>query len=563
MIEKVQALWPEIALFVTACVVMVIGLSPSAAVRRLCGAVTGLGLLAAGALAYTTPEVNPALPGLALYGKAMVAGIGLVLLLLASGTVDREYESFLARGGDAGGPGAGRAEYEPLRSTKGEFYAFFLFSLTGLMLTAGATDLVWLFLALELTSLPTYVMVTISSGRDRSMEAGVKYFFLGALGAATFLYGFAMLYGGTGTTSLEGIAGALAAQRAAPGGQINAIAMLGLVLSVVGIGFKVAAVPMHFYTADVYQGASPSVAGFLAFVPKAAGFFALLTLCAAVGWGPTGDTLAEPLRSVLWVMAALTMTVGNALAVVQTSLRRVLAYSSIAHTGYMLVGVIAGPGPGGGGTLMTSGVAAVLFYLLAYGLTNAGSFAVLGCLERVRPDGQAEELDSIDDVRGLCQDRPLLGWALVLSVMSLLGLPPLLGFFAKLPLFGAGLNAGEYGLVVVLALNSAVAAFYYLRVAAAAVLEPGQVGRGPVSVRPTTARWRPMAAFLSAAGVVALAVYPVTGWALYGARQGPGDRTARAQHQPAEPNHAADAAAASISDTLGAQIITERPATNE
>ncbi|MBA4028117.1 MAG: hypothetical protein C0475_03075 [Planctomyces sp.] len=548
MIEKIQALWPEIALFVTACVVMVIGLSPSAAVRRLCGVVTGLGLLAAGALAYTTPAVNPALPGLALYGKAMVAGIGLVLLLLASGTVDREYESFLARGGEGAG-GQGRAEYEPLRSTKGEFYAFFLFSLTGLMLTAGATDLVWLFLALELTSLPTYVMVTISSGRDRSMEAGVKYFFLGAMGAATFLYGFAMLYGGTGTTSLGGIANALAAQRAAPGGQINPIAMLGLVLSVVGIGFKIAAVPMHFYTADVYQGASPSVAGFLAFVPKAAGFFALLSLCAAVGWGPTGDTLVEPLRSVLWVMAALTMTVGNALAVVQTSLRRVLAYSSVAHSGYMLVGVIAGPGPAGGGTLMTSGVAAVLFYLLAYGLTNAGSFAVLGCLERVRPDGQAEELDSIEDVRGLCQDRPLLGWALVLSVMSLLGLPPLLGFFAKLPLFGAGLNAGEYALVVVLALNSAVAAFYYLRVAAAAVLEPGQVGRGPVSVRPTTARWRPMAAFVSAAGVVALAIYPVTGWALFGARQGADARSEPAQRAAAEPALPSDPHAASVGAT--------------
>ncbi len=501
MIEKIHALWPEIALLITTCFVMVVGLSPKRENRQLCAPLSGLGLIIAGVLAaMTTPEIHSPLGHLAMYGKVLVAGVGLLLLLLIVGIADREYEAQVSRG----------VLFDAIRSTRAEFYSFFLFSLTGLMLCAGADDLIWLFLALELTSLPTYVMVTISTQRNRSMEAGVKYFFLGALGAAVFLYGFALLYGGTGQTNLSGIQEALARQAAATG-HINTIAMVGLIVSILGVCFKIAAVPMHFYTPDVYQGAAAPVAAFLAFVPKTAGFFAIMLLTSTVGWhfvgpgesGPVGHSLPETLRITLWVIAAATMTVGNVLAILQQSVKRILAYSSIAHSGYMLVGVIAGPGKPGSG-LGDNGLGAVLFYLLCYGVMNMGAFAVLACLERTGADGLPEEIDSVADLRGLCQTRPVLGWVMVLSSMGLLGLPPLLGFFGKVPLFTSAIAAGEVPLVIVLGINSAIAAYYYLRLAAAPMLESADAKRADVA--PVPFPTRRVAGVLSAAGVVVLAV---------------------------------------------------------
>jgi NADH-quinone oxidoreductase subunit N len=497
MIEKIHALWPEIALFITTCIVMVVGLSPNRAVRRLCAPISGAGLIAAGVLAaLTTASTHSPLPHLALFGKVLVAGVGLLLLLLVVGTVDREYEESVAPASYGR-----RAVWDAIRSTRAEFYSFFLFSLTGLMLCAGADDLIWLFLALELTSLPTYVMVSISTSRNRSMEAGVKYFFLGAFGAAVFLYGFTLLYGGTGFTRLDAIHTELARQ-AAEHGHINAIALTGLILSILGVCFKIAAVPMHFYTPDVYQGASATVAAFLAFVPKTAGFFAIMLLSASVGWGEGG--LPDALRLTLWVIAALTMTVGNVLAILQSSVRRILAYSSIAHSGYMLVGVIAGPGPDST-RFSSNGLAAVLFYLLCYGVMNLGAFAVLACMERRAPDGTTEDIDSIEELRGLCQTRPVLGWTMVLSSMGLLGLPPLLGFLGKVPLFTAGIAAGEIPLVIILGVNSAIAAYYYLRLAAYPLLE--KPDGAAATAQPTPFPTRRLAGLLSAAGVIVLAVF--------------------------------------------------------
>ncbi|QOI99645.1 MAG: NADH-quinone oxidoreductase subunit N [Phycisphaeraceae bacterium] len=499
MIERLAFLWPEIALFITTCVVMVVGLSRSTGVRRLSALITAVGLAAALVLAVaTTPKAGqfaPAdgqtlFPDLPVFAKTLFAAVGLLLLPLLVGTVDRDDEREIA---------AGRRAFDPLRSNRAEFYAFYLFSLTGLMLCASASDLVWLFLALELTSLPTYVMVAISSRRHRAQEAAVKYFFLGALGAACFLMGFAFIYGGTGTTRLNVIADVFAASG------INPIALAGLVLAVVGLAFKIAAVPMHFYTPDVYQGASPSVAGMLAFVPKAAGFVSLILVLGTVGWthgpgGESGHSLPESLRVILWVMAALTMTVGNVLALLQSSVRRVLAYSSVAHSGYMLVALVAGPGDG---SAASNGLAAVLFYLLAYGVMNLGAFAVLASLVRRNPkDGSADEIDSFDDLRGLCATRPFHGWTLVVCALSLLGFPPLLGFFAKVPLFTSGIAAGEYTLVVILGLNSAIAAFYYLRLVQMPLLEkpdPTTPVPEPVGVPSRTA-----AGLLSAAGAVVL-----------------------------------------------------------
>ncbi len=499
--EKLPALWPEIVLFAAACVVMVVGLSRDARIRNLCLPLCLAALAIAGILAWkTTPDSTLPLAGLPAFGKVLAALVGGLLLILLSGTADREYEAAIARGSE---------RYDPLRANRAEFYAFFLFSITGLMLCAGADDLIWLFLALELTSLPTYIMVTLSTRHGRSMEAGVKYFFLGALGAAIFLYGFTLIYGGTGSTDLGQIHRVLAEQAAAAGTPmgINPIAMAGLVLAVIGVGFKIAAVPMHFYTPDVYQGASSSVAAFLAFVPKTAGFITLILLCSAVGWGALaspGDTygsLPSPLHETIWIMAALTMTVGNVLAVIQKNVKRLLAYSSIAHSGYMLVGLVAGPGDG----FASSGLAAILFYLISYGVVNLGAFAVIASLERTGRDGKPDEIDSIDDLKGLCRSRPLLGYTLVLSSLGLLGLPLTLGFWAKLPLFTAALASGETVLLLILAINSAIAAYYYLGLARAAWLDVPDASPGTVPPRLTPFMGRIVAGLISAACVIVLA----------------------------------------------------------
>ncbi len=514
MTERLSFLWPEIILFFTTCVVMVLGLSRTYRNRKATAWMAGLGVAIAGGMAAIATPTEASmladsgqllLPGMPPFIKPLIAIVGLMLLLLLAGTVDRQDEEKIA---------AGKASFDPLRSNRAEFYAFYLFSLTGLMLCASADDLIWLFLALELTSLPTYIMVTISTQQSRSREAGVKYFFLGALGAAIFLYGFALIYGGTGTTNLNEIREAIVANG------LNSLTLAGVLLAVLGMGFKIASVPMHYYTADVYEGAAPQVSAFLAFVPKTAGFIGILLLCAAVGWdfgpgniadGPlaagSGDNLPNILRVMLWVVAALTMTVGNALALLQTSVKRILAYSSIAHSGYMLVGVIAGPG--NSGRFTENGVSAVLFYLLAYGVMNLGAFAVIAALEgRRNADGEHRQIESMQDLRGLCSTHPALGWSMVLTSLSLLGLPPLLGFFGKLPLFTAGIAAGEISLVIILGINSAIAAVYYLRLAFVPLLEKADPMAEPMTISPF--RSRSVAALLSAGGVVTLAVFAGT-----------------------------------------------------
>ncbi len=489
--SRLLAIQPEVCLFITTCIVMVVGLSKKAAARQMAAWIAGIGLLIATVLSVHFSPTTPGLmPHWLSFTKTVVCVVGLLLLLLAAGTVDRSEEDQIA---------LGTRTFNPLRTNRAEFYSFFLFSLTGVMLCASASDLIWLFLALELTSLPTYIMVTLSRGGkigSRSQESGVKYFFLGALGAATFLYGFALIYGGTGSTKLTQIASIMAQQEA-----LNPLTLAGVLLALVGVCFKIAAVPMHFYTADVYEGAASPVSAFLAFAPKAAGFFAIILICSLVGWthGAHGNALPELVRVTLWVIAALTMTAGNVLAILQTSVKRLLAYSSIAHSGYMLVGVIAGPSPGA----HTSGLSAVLFYLLVYGLTNVGCFAVLACLER--PAGAGEEpveIEKLDDLRGLRVRHPALAWTMVLCALGLMGFPPLLGFFAKLPLFAAGVSAGEIALVIVLGVNSAIAAYYYLRLVALPLLEDPDRNARPAEHTPFAGR--PLAALVSAGAVLVL-----------------------------------------------------------
>ena len=474
ILDKLQHLWPEITMLIGACVCLMTGLSGNKAIRNVTPYVAMLTLVVSGAvlLLFGSVDTNHflGLGAMAGYLKMAVLAMGLLLVFVATGTVDKLKQVMDAEARE------GKA-FDPGDDYKAEFFAFMLFSLTGVLLTAGASDLVWLFLALELTSLPTYVMVATSRDRDNGLaqESAVKYFFLGALSAAVFLYGFTLIYGATGFTEFGPIAAHVAEHGATP------MMVLGITLAVAGICFKIAAVPMHFYTADVYQGAATPVTAFLAFVPKAAGMIALIVILGlplSDVHSPTGvPSLPEPIIYLVAIIAAVTMTVGNALGLVQKNLKRVLAYSSIAHSGYMLIGVLVGPmlamslmdANPDADTSLSNGTAAVLFYLIAYGLSTIGALAVLGCL--TRKDGG--EVQSYDDLAGMRTRHPFQAGVLLISVVSLVGLPPLVGFMGKLYLIGSAFSAGTtdsghawlyQGLVVLLVLNSAMSAGYYLRI---------------------------------------------------------------------------------------------------
>ena len=361
----------------------------------------------------------------------------------------------------------------------GEYYGLVMFSTSGMMLLASANDLIVVFLAIELMSLSLYVMAGIFKTRLVSSEASMKYFLLGALASSFLLYGIALVYGATGSTGFERIAAALGEQRP------SAMFLTGVGLVLVGFGFKISAVPFHMWAPDVYEGAPTSVTVLIATGSKAAAFAALIRLLGG------GLRSAQPdTTTVLWVLAALTMTVGNVVAVAQSNLKRMLAYSSVAHVGYMLVGLVAG-GAGGAG--------AVLFYLLAYAFTTAGAFGVILLCERER--GEAVD---VRDYGGLARRHPLLAAALTLFLLSLIGIPPLAGFFAKFYLFGAAIRAGYVALAVIAVLNSAVAAYYYLRVVVYMYMREAD-GEGAVYV-PSFAGG--LALVIAAVGIVLLGLVP-------------------------------------------------------
>lgn len=460
-LDKLATLWPEIIMLTGAVACLATGLAPQAKVRRATPWVAG----AAMGLAWIITLVSPVLAhplgfgGIVPYVKCFILAMGLILLLVNVGVPEALRQNLASESSE---------DFEPGNAVRGEFYFFFLLSITGVMLTAGATDLVWLFLALELTSLPTYVMIATSRDRLVAQESAIKYFFLGALSAAVFLYGFALIYGATGFTDFGSIKVAVGS-----GGEPSKLMLLGLVLSILGLCFKIAAVPMHVYAADVYEGASTPVTAFLAVVPKTAGFAALILVIGLVGWDP----LPVPIAYLLAGIAVLTMTVGNVLAIIQTNLKRVLAYSSIAHSGYLLTGLVAGFTPGNvshtsdgvSGGAMGNGVAAVLFYLLTYAMATVGSFAVLACIRAKHPTipGGDKEHDTVtyDDLSGIWWKNPVLAGIMLVAMLSLVGMPPLAGFVGKVYLIGSTFTAGYVALAVIIVLNSAISAGYYLRIA--------------------------------------------------------------------------------------------------
>ncbi len=339
----------------------------------------------------------------------------------------------------------------PERFANGEYYSLLLFSTLGMMFMAGTLDLMVIFLGLEVMSIPLYILAGFRKTDPRSNEAGMKYFLIGAFASSFFLYGIALLYGAVGSTNLQEIYNQLPNLQ----GRGDFLIYAGAALLAVGFGFKVAAVPFHMWAPDVYEGAPTVVTAFMSAGPKAAGFAALLRTFALF----LGD-YKEGMGAVFWVLAVLTMTVGNVLALVQPNIKRMLAYSSIAHAGYVLVAFVAG-GP--------DGVSAALFYLLAYTVMNIGAFAVVLAVEAKEGSNQ------IGDYRGLADRHPYLAAAMTIFMLSLTGIPPTAGFVGKLYIFSAAVSANQIPLVVIAVLNSLISVYYYLGVVVAMYMHPSSV----------------------------------------------------------------------------------------
>jgi NADH-quinone oxidoreductase subunit N len=438
------ALGPILALTTGACVLLLLEFLPVGPRSNRAAIVSLLALLAAGAAVFHVRDDRRSLfegmfvhDGLTVFFTLLFCSIAAIGVLLSWDFVKR------------------------IRVNLGEYYALLLFSTIGMIVMAASNDLITVFLGLELMSLPLYVLVGIRRGHLESNEASLKYFLLGAFASGFLLYGIALLFGSTGTTNL----GRMAAFLADSPRLDNPMLWVGALLVLVGFGFKVSVVPFHMWTPDAYEGAPTSVTAFMSAGAKAAGFAAVLRLLIHV----LGDARE------LWVpmltgLAVLTMTVGNVTALLQTNVKRMLAYSSIAHAGYVLVAVVAGG---------RDGASAALFYLAVYSFMNLGAFGVLTLLGR-----DLDERVLVSDLAGLGFRRPALGLAMTLFMLSLGGIPPTAGFMGKVFVFGTALHAGLTTLAVIGVLNSVVSVFYYLRVTVALYMEEPKGEPTPAVGRP-------------------------------------------------------------------------------
>ena len=317
----------------------------------------------------------------------------------------------------------------------GEYYGLILFGLVGMCLMSSAIELVLIFIALEISSISTYILAGFRRRSATSSESSLKYFLLGSFATAFFLYGVAMMFGATGSTNIDEISAALASNN------IPVLAYVAMALMFVGLGFKVAAAPFHIWTPDVYEGAPAPVVGFMSTAPKAAAFAVLLRLLF--------ETNAPGRFWLVWVAAVLSMTMGNVAALVQDNVKRLLAYSSIAHAGYVLVAFAAKP---------ELGAPAVMFYTAAYAAMNVGAFAVVSHFANA-----GEKYVTVSNYAGLGRKSPILAGSLAFFLISLIGIPMTGGFFAKFYVFSASLQSGLVGLTIIGVINSAVGAYYYLK----------------------------------------------------------------------------------------------------
>ncbi len=450
---SLAALAPLLFVFVAACVgVLVEAFGPREhrhAVQLAVAMVGTLGAFVCTLLLAGTREITAggalAVDGAALFLQATIAGLGaLALLLFAERSLDPARSAFVA---SAAVPVGSPRDRELATSTQvqTEIYPLATFAIGGMMLFTAANDLLVMFVALEVLSLPLYLISGMSRRRRLlSQEAAVKYFLLGAFASAFFLYGLALVYGATGSVRLADI------RSAAVAGGGDVLLLLGLGLLVVGLLFKASVAPFHSWTPDVYQGAPTPVTAFMAACTKVAAFGAILRLL-YVAFGTSEWTW----RPLIYGVAIVSMIVGAVLGLTQTDLKRMLAYSSIAHAGFLLTGVIGLSAAGGGG----SGLAATMFYLLTYGLTTIGAFAVLTLVRD--GDGEAGHLSQW---AGLASRSPITAAVMALFLLALAGIPLTAGFTAKFAVFRAAIESGAWPLAVVALLASAVAAFFYLRV---------------------------------------------------------------------------------------------------
>ena len=344
-------------------------------------------------------------------------------------------------------------------SARAEYYALLLFATTGMMIMCSAADLLTLFLGLETLSIPIYVLAGYHRDLIRSNEAGLKYLLMGAFASGFFIYGIAFIYGATGTLRLRFIAERLSELGA--GGITSApYLLIGVALLFVGFAFKVAAVPFHMWTPDVYEGAPTAITAYMSVAVKAAAFAGLLRVLLVL---VPFQTLIELINGALWWIAVITMIFGNVIALVQDNIKRMLAFSSISHAGYLLIGVLA---------LMNLGttsmaMASILYYLIAYTLMNIGAFAVVLLVAR-----KGDKYEKIGDYAGLGRKHPALAAAMSLFLVSLAGIPPTAGFFGKFYLFGAAVSAGMIPLVIIAVINSLISVGYYFRPIMAMYFKP-------------------------------------------------------------------------------------------
>lgn len=363
---------------------------------------------------------------------------------------------------------------------RGEYYVLLLFSISGMMLMSQANDLIVVFLALELLSIPLYVLAGFARPKLESEEASLKYFLMGAFAGGFVVFGVALVFGATGTTNLSAIFTAINSHIAN-----MPLLTVGAALILVGMGFKVAAVPFHMWTPDVYHGAPSAVTAFMSVGAKAGGFAALLRIFISAF-----PSLSTDLTMILWTISALTMFLGNVVAIAQSNIKRLLAYSSIAHAGYILMALV----PYGNTAVNSDTVSAVLFYLVAYALTSFGAWAVVIALEKSEGQGLA-----LDDYAGLARKYPLLAASMAVFMLSFTGVPPTLGFMGKFYLFRTVIQGGYLGLALIGVFTSLISAYYYLRVIVIMYMREGE----PVASKEF---WVQFTAAVSAVLVIALSL---------------------------------------------------------
>jgi NADH-quinone oxidoreductase subunit N len=411
---------PEIVLAVFGMIVMVLEpLLDEKRSQKLLGLVAAIGTLAALGATWLMAQF----PGLAFWDMVQVDAFSVffhvLVIAIATVAILSSYEYMAVQ-----------------RIRAGEYYALILFGVVGIALMSSAVELVLIFIALEISSISSYVLAGFRLREASSAEASLKYFLLGSFATAFFLYGVALMFGATGSTNIERISKSL------QGAPIPLLAFVAVAFMFVGLGFKVAAVPFHVWTPDVYEGSPAPVVGFMSTAPKAAAFAVLLRIVFVIN--------VHAIFWVIWIAAALSMTLGNVSAMVQDNVKRLLAYSSIAHAGYILVAFASSP---------AVGTSAAMFYLASYAAMNLGAFAVVSHFANA-----GERYVTLEDYEGLGRSSPLLAAALTIFLLSLIGIPMTSGFFAKFYVFNGAMKANLIWLTIVGVINGGVGAYYYLRV---------------------------------------------------------------------------------------------------